>query len=68
VSRHVQIIPKDRTLTREAWKAIDRTLRTVNRDLEEEMKKAYRDALIYGRGEMRGLAFVPTGVDIAPRR
>lgn len=66
MSRYVQFVPSlaDRRIDRQTWKWLDRQLRVIWRDHEKEMEQALMDAMIYGRGEVRGLPVVFDGLSI----
>lgn len=51
--RMVSFVPKDRTLTRGAWKLVDRIARASYRVSEREVAEAWTNAMIYGQGQYK---------------
>jgi len=46
--RIAYIVPKDRTMTREAWKYLDRQLRVAQRIVTPVLNKACLQMMVYG--------------------
>lgn len=52
--RALIIVPKDRSMTREQWKHLDRVGRSVMRATMGELKRAMRELIIYGSTNVNG--------------